>query len=70
MDQVLRDWSAYALRNGYTHMVITEADFGIEAAPEQLAVVDRFASKLSGLEAIYRSPSAVCYRFIRTPASP
>jgi hypothetical protein len=70
MDQVLRDWSAYAVRNGYTHMVITEADFGIEAAPEQLAVVDRFASKLSELDAIYRSPSAVCYRFIRTPASP
>jgi hypothetical protein len=63
MDAVLRDWSAYAIRNGYTHMVITEGDFGIEAAPDQLALVDAFASKLPELESLYRSPSAVCYRF-------
>ena len=63
MDKILRDWSVYAVRNGYTHMVITEGDFGIEADPAQLALVDGFAKNVPELEVLYRSPSAVCYRF-------
>ena len=63
MDQVLRDWVSYAIRNDYTHMVITEADFGIEGAPDQLAVIDGFAAKVAELTPVYRSDSVVCYRF-------
>lgn len=67
---VLRDWARYALANDYTHFVITEADFGMAASPEQLAEVDLQARRVPELQADYRSAAAVCYRLVRpTPAA-
>lgn len=64
LEAVLGGWARYALANGFTHLVVTEADFGLEAAPDQLAAVDRQAQRVPELQMVFRSAQAVCYRLV------
>ncbi len=62
MEAVLGAWARYSLANGYTHFVVTEADFGLAAAPDQLAALAERARQVPELTVLYESPAALCYR--------
>jgi len=42
--------------------VVTEADFGLAAAPDQLAALAERARQVPELTVLYESPAALCYR--------
>ncbi len=67
--QMLEAWARYALANGYTHFVATEADFGLASAPEELATVEAEARQVAEFTAVYRTPAAICYKLATASGS-